>query len=80
LPWDYRMKSGRTLWAELVLTYTRGAEEARGLETRWTTLRGAIDDERYEAVLAKLRRQSKDAAAWRDKCVRYFEAARIKRR
>ena len=36
LPWDYRMKSGRTLWDELVFTYTRGAEEARGLETRWT--------------------------------------------
>ena len=76
LPWDHRMKSGRTLWEELVLTYTRGAEEAKGLETRWTALRGAVDEERYQAVLAKLRRQSSDAAAWRDKCIRYFEAAR----
>ena len=40
LPWDYRMKSGRTLWDELVFTYTRGAEEAKGLETRWIGLRG----------------------------------------
>ena len=70
------MDSGRTLWEELVLTYTRGADEARGLETRWTTLHGAVDEERYQAVLARLRRQSADAAAWRDKCVRYFEAAR----
>jgi len=76
LPWDYRMKSGRTLWDELVLSYRRGADEAKGLETRWMTLRGAIDDERYQAVLAKLRRQSEDAAAWRDKCLRYFQAAR----
>ena len=68
LPWDYRMKSGRTLWDELVLTYSRGAEEAKGLETRWTTLRGKVDEERYQAVLAKLHRQSDDAAAWRDKC------------
>ena len=30
LPWDYRLKSGRDLWDELVLHYTRGAEEARG--------------------------------------------------
>jgi alpha-glucuronidase len=79
LPWDYRMKSGRTLWEELVLSYRRGAEEAKGLETRWTTLRGKVDEERYQAVLAKLRRQSADAVAWSDKCVAYFEAARTRR-
>jgi alpha-glucuronidase len=73
LPWDYRMKSGRTLWDELVATYGRGAEEARGLETRWRSLRGKIDEQRYEAVAAKLRRQAEDAAAWRDKCVAYFK-------
>jgi alpha-glucuronidase len=63
LPWDYRMKSGGTLWDEMVLAYNRGADEAKGLETRWTTLHGKIDDERYQAVLARLRRQSQDAAA-----------------
>jgi alpha-glucuronidase len=72
LPWEYRMKSGRTLWDELVLSYSRGAEEAKGLETQWTTLRGQVDEERYQAVLAKLRRQSADAAAWREACVAYF--------
>ena len=66
------MKSGRTLWDELVSSYSRGADEAKGLETRWTTLRGQVDEDRYEAVLAKLRRQSADAAAWRDMCVAYF--------
>ena len=76
LPWDYRMKSGRTLWDELVAVYGRGAEEAKGLETRWRALQGKVDQPRYEAVLAKLRRQSEDAAAWRDKCIAYFAAAR----
>lgn len=76
LPWDYRMKSGRTLWDELVAVYGRGAEEAKGLETRWRALQGKIDQPRYEAVLAKLGRQTDDAAAWRDKCVSYFAAAR----
>jgi alpha-glucuronidase len=38
-----------------------------------------VDEERYQAVLARLRRQASDATAWRDKCVRYFEAAREKR-
>jgi alpha-glucuronidase len=79
LPWDYRMKSGRQLWDELVFTYNRGADEAKALQARWTTLRGKIDDDRYQAVLARLRRQSDDAAAWRDKCLRYFENARMGR-
>ena len=73
------MKSGRTLWDELVFSYGRGAEEAQGLEARWVTLRGTVDEERYQAVLSKLRRQSAEAAAWRDKCVAYFQAARAKR-
>ena len=78
LPWDYRMKSGRTLWDELVLTYGHGVEEAKGLELRWITLRGKVDEERYQAVLARLHRQSDDAAAWRDKIVNYFQAARAR--
>jgi alpha-glucuronidase len=73
LPWDYRMKSGRTLWDELVASYSRGADEAKALETRWTTLSGKVDQARYQAVLAKLHRQREDAAAWRDKCLRYFQ-------
>jgi alpha-glucuronidase len=74
LPWDYRMKSGRTLWDELVFSYNRGADEAKSLETRWLTLQGRVDEARYQAVLAKLRRQTQDAAQWRDKCLRYFQA------
>jgi alpha-glucuronidase len=76
LPWDYKMKSGRTLWEELVLSYNRGADEAKGLETRWRALQGKVDEERYKAVLAKLHRQTEDAAAWRAKCVLYFQTAR----
>jgi alpha-glucuronidase len=76
LPWDYRMKSGRTLWDELVMSYSRGAEEAKGLETRWRTLHGKVDEGRYQAVLARLRRQTADAAAWRDTCLRYFQTVR----
>jgi alpha-glucuronidase len=73
LPWDYKMRSGRTLWDELVFHYTSGAEGARSLEARWTTLRGRVDDERHAAVARKLRKQVEDAAAWRDKCLTYFQ-------
>ena len=73
LPWGYRLASGLTLWDALVRHFTKGAEEARIMESRWTTLRGKVDDERYQAVLGKLHQQAADAAAWRDKCLRYFQ-------
>jgi alpha-glucuronidase len=73
LPWDHRLASGGTLWDELVREYRRGAEEARGLEARWKALDGQVDAERHRAVLAKLGRQAEDAAAWRDKCIGYFQ-------
>jgi alpha-glucuronidase len=73
LTWDYKMKSGRTLWEELVRHYDTGAEQTRNLEIRWTTLEGKVDAERYQAVLAKLRQQVADAKTWRDKCLHYFQ-------
>ena len=73
LPWDYRLASGRTLWEELVRRYHAGAEGARRMASRWRTLRGQVDDARYHAVIAKLQRQAEDAAAWRDKCLKYFQ-------
>jgi alpha-glucuronidase len=76
LPWDYRLRSGRTLWDELVLHYTHGAAEARGLEERWASLAGRIDPERHRAVLAKLQQQAGEAGQWRDRILRYFEAQR----
>ena len=74
--WDRTMRSGRTLWDELVWHYTRGAGEARAFEERWTALRGRVDTERHQAVLAKLHRQAAEAAQWRDKIVGYFRARR----
>lgn len=73
LAWDHPLRSGRTLWQELVRRYRNGAAAAQGLVTRWKWVAGKVDDERYQAVLAKLERQARDAAAWRDKCLRYFE-------
>jgi alpha-glucuronidase len=73
LPWDFRLASGGTLWDGLVRHYRRGADQAAGMVTTWESLRGEVDEERHRAVLAKLRTQAADAAAWRDKCLRYFQ-------
>jgi alpha-glucuronidase len=73
LPWDYKMKSGATLWDELIAHYDRGARWARTLEKRWASVRREIDFDRFDAVLVKLHQQSQDAAVWRDKCLKYFQ-------
>ena len=73
LPWDYPLPSGGTLWEGLVRHYTRGAAATRDFERRWQALAGRVDAERHAAVAAKLRQQAEDAAAWRDKCLRYFQ-------
>jgi alpha-glucuronidase len=76
LPWDYRMRSGRTLAQEIAESYNRGVLEAQALERQWATLKGHVDDERLAAVSTKLRRQARDAADWAAKCLGFFEEAR----
>ena len=73
LPWDYRMKSGNSLWDELCYTYQEGMEEAASFVKTWESVEKYVDKARYEAVHDKLIRQAKDAIWWRDACVQYFQ-------
>jgi alpha-glucuronidase len=73
VPWDHRMKSGRTLWDELCLRYQQGVDEVRAMRKQWDSLKGLIDDERFTHVQALLRRQEHDARDWRDACTQYFQ-------
>ena len=67
------LPSGGTLWDGLVRHHARGAAAAAAFERGWLALAGKVDAERHAAVAAKLRKQAEDAAAWRDKCLRYFQ-------
>ena len=73
LAWDYRLSTGRTVWQELVYRYNRGAERAQSMLLLWAGLRVLVDDERGRAVSFNLIRQAEEAAAWRDKCLKYFQ-------
>lgn len=72
LPWDHRMRSGRTLWDELCATYDQGAREAAALEKTWASLQGGIDARRHREVAERLRIQVEHAAQWRDHILGYF--------
>lgn len=73
VPWDHRMKSGRTLWNELALRYQRGVDWVRSTRKDWDSLAGVIDPARHAEVAGKLAIQERDAIWWRDACLTYFQ-------
>ncbi|WP_233843850.1 alpha-glucuronidase family glycosyl hydrolase [Dyella sp. 2HG41-7] len=74
VPWDYRMRSGHTLWYELVAHYTQGVDDVKHMQETWRGMDGYIDAERYQQVAAYLAIQEKEAQWWRDACIAYFQS------
>jgi alpha-glucuronidase len=70
--WDYRMKSGKTLWDEFCAKYHEGAEQAAALQKTWQSLAGKIDPRRHNEVAERLAIQVADSAKWRDQILEYF--------
>jgi alpha-glucuronidase len=71
--WDYKLKSGKTLWNGLVEKYYEGARQAAALGTQWQSLAGKIDPQRHKEVADRLAIQVADAARWRDQILQYFQ-------
>jgi alpha-glucuronidase len=74
VPWDYRMRSGQTLWYELVAHYTQGADDVKRMRETWSHLDGYIDPNRYQQTATFLTIQEKEAQWWRDACIAYFQS------
>jgi alpha-glucuronidase len=73
VPWSYKMKSGRTLWDELVHVYTRGVSTVGEMQDTWDGLKELVDPERHAQVAAFLAIQKKEAKWWRDSSIAYFQ-------
>lgn len=73
LNWDYKLKSGKTLWEEICLHYYQGVEGVEKMQNTWEGMKGKVDDERFEHVKAFLNIQKKEAVMWRNSCVLYFQ-------
>ena len=73
VPWDYKMKSGRTFWDELCHKYDEGVRGARHMLAVWDGMMPYVDSERFSEVQRKLRIQARDAVWWRDACLLYFQ-------
>ncbi len=73
VPWDYRMKSGRTFWDELCHKYDDGVRQARQFLAVWDAMQPYVDSQRFNEVQRKLRIQARDSEWWRDACLLYFQ-------
>ena len=73
VPWDFRMKSGRTFWDELCHKYNDGVQQTRHFLMVWDAMQPYIDAQRFNEVQRKLRIQVRDAVWWNNACLLYFQ-------
>jgi alpha-glucuronidase len=73
LPWNYKMKSGRSLWEELCYHYDMGVQQVRQFQKVWDKVQPYVDSVRFADVQRSLRSQSSNAVLWKDACSLYFQ-------
>ncbi len=73
LSWNYKMKSGRTLWDEICYRYDLGVKQVREIKKTWETLKPFVDDERFMHIENRLIDQCANAQMWKDGCLQYFQ-------
>ena len=72
VPYTHVLHSGKTVIQHIYDSHYDGADAVAGYVRTWKTLKGRIDDERYQAVLAQLEYQAGQAMVWRDAVTMWF--------
>ena len=66
VPYSYVLRSGKTVVQHVYDSHYEGAKRAADFVAQWKALKGHVDDERYDDILARLRYQVGEAVVWRD--------------
>ena len=66
VPYSHVLQSGKSVIQFMYDSHYEGAERAQGYATDWKSLKGHLDNERYENVLTHLQYQAGQAIVWRD--------------
>jgi alpha-glucuronidase len=72
VPYEHRLKSGKTVIQHIYDSHFDGAAAAEGLLSSWQSLAGRVDPARFENVRGRLELQVANAAQWRDVVNTYF--------
>ena len=70
--YTYRLHSGKTVIQHIYDSHSDGAASAAKFVSDWQRLKGLVDDERYEKVLALQEYQAGHADVWRDAVDQWF--------
>lgn len=76
VPWNYRMKSGSTLWEELCMRYNMGVSMVETYRDYWhTSTKEYMKDHitEWEMTDSLLNVQLASVKEWRDVCLKYFQ-------
>jgi alpha-glucuronidase len=72
LPYEYRLKSGKTLLQHIYDTHFEGVEDVTGFIKTWDSLKPLLPERAYASVAGRLERQLANAKEWRDVVNTYF--------
>jgi alpha-glucuronidase len=73
VPYDYKLHSGETLVQSIYDTHYAGALAAAEYVAHWESLKGKVDDERYDQVHALFQYEAGHALVWRDAIDNWFQ-------
>lgn len=76
VPWNYKMKSGSTLWQELCMKYNMGVAMVEVYRDFWHTstkqyMKGHEQEWQHTDLLLNV--QLENAKEWRNTCLKYFQ-------
>src|ERR1035438_7804506 len=72
VPYTYQLHSGKTVIQHLYDAHYEGADTVENYIRQWKSLRGHVDDRRYDEVLAQFQYQAGQAEVWRDAVNNWF--------
>jgi len=72
VPYTYKLHSGETVIQHIYDSHYEGAAAVERYARDWKSLRGHIDEQRYNDVLAQLEYQAGQAEVWRDAVSNWF--------
>jgi alpha-glucuronidase len=73
VPYNYMLHNGKTLVQYVYDSHYEGAAVAGSYPSRWRTLHGLIDDQRYNEILSLFEYEAGHAIVWRDAVTAWFQ-------
>lgn len=72
VPYTHLLKNGKTVIQHFYDEHYAGADGAKTLAEQWESLKGKIDEQRFEEVLVRQLYQADHADVWRDSICNWF--------